>query len=104
MNPSSAPSLHKNKPGVQSHGGAKKLVIKNWKTNIPSCKGLPDHFETRALNSLKDSVLAIQNSRSIASSLEELYQYVLNLCDHNKAEQVISCTQVFRSVHANVGL
>ena len=86
-----ASSPHKNKPGVQSLGGARKLVIKNWKASPKPPGALPDQFEARALASLQDSVTAIQNSRSISSSLEELYQYVLNLCDHNKAEQVHTC-------------
>ena len=43
---------------------------------------LPDNFQTLTWDKLAESVQAIHTSRSIKSSLEELYQAVENMCFH----------------------
>nr|CAG4649961.1 EOG090X01NX [Sida crystallina] len=62
----------------------KKVVIKNLK-GIPK---LPENYQDEAWKNLKEAVIAIQNSRSIESTLETLYQAVHNLCSHNFAPHV----------------
>ena len=44
---------------------------------------LPDNYKEATWGKLKEAVEAIHNSCSIASSLEELYKAVENLCSHN---------------------
>ncbi|GAB6021134.1 Cullin-4B [Chamberlinius hualienensis] len=68
--------LMNNKPG-----SAKKLVIKNFKEKPK----LPDNYQRETWEKLKEAVIAIQTSRSISSSLEELYQAVENMCSHKMA-------------------
>jgi len=63
---------------------AKKLVIKGLKLK----PRLPDDFQTRSWDKLKKAVIAIQTAKPIDTSLEELYQYVENLCSHGMAEKV----------------
>jgi len=63
---------------------AKKLVIKNLRLKPK----LPDDFQTRSWEKLKKAVIAIQTAKPIDTSLEELYQYVENLCSHGMAEKV----------------
>lgn len=58
---------------------SKKLVIKNFK-NKPE---LPINYKESTWERLYDAVDAIHNSRSISSSLEELYKAVENLCSHD---------------------
>ncbi len=72
--------------GATGSGGARKLVIKNFKAK-PT---LPDNFEQRSLEKLRKAVVAIQRAERIDTSLEELYQAVEDLCSHGKAEQVYS--------------
>ncbi|KAI5712815.1 hypothetical protein M8J75_011392 [Diaphorina citri] len=64
------------KPGV-----TKKLVIKNFK-EIPK---LPENYQEVTWEKLKEAVIAIQTSKSILSSQEELYQAVENMCNHKMA-------------------
>lgn len=58
---------------------SKKLVIKNFKAKPV----LPDNYKESTWEKLKDAVDAIHTSRSISSSLEELYKAVENLCSHD---------------------
>ncbi|XP_046995069.1 cullin-4A [Schistocerca americana] len=62
-------------------GAAKKLVIKNFKEKPK----LPDNYQERTWEKLKEAVIAIQTSKSIRYSLEELYQAVENMCNHKMA-------------------
>lgn len=61
---------------------AKKLVIKNFKEK----PNLPDNYKEETWEKLKDAVDAIHSSRSISSSLEELYKAVENLCSHRMSQ------------------
>nr|CAD7199683.1 unnamed protein product [Timema douglasi]CAD7262933.1 unnamed protein product [Timema shepardi]CAD7405403.1 unnamed protein product [Timema poppensis] len=69
-------TLSSSKPGA-----IKKLVIKNFKDKPK----LPDDYQKNTLEKLKEAVRAIQNSKSIQYSLEELYQAVENMCNHKMA-------------------
>ncbi|XP_076337689.1 cullin 4 [Tachypleus tridentatus] len=74
----SASPLVANKPG-----SAKKLVIKNFEK-----PKLPENYQQETWGKLKEAVIAIQTSRSIHTSQEELYQAVENLCSHKMASQL----------------
>ncbi|XP_023338669.1 cullin-4B [Eurytemora carolleeae] len=65
---------------------AKKLEIKNLKFKPI----LPKDFQERSWEKLKKAVIAIQTAKPIDTSLEELYQFVENLCSHGMAEKVYS--------------
>jgi len=75
-------------PGIDFNGtrrvAAKKIVIKNFKIK-PKPK---DDFQERSWEKLSSAVLAIQNSRPISTSLEQLYQMVENLSSMGQAEKV----------------
>jgi cullin 4 len=43
---------------------------------------LPDNFQEKTWKKLREAVIAIQTSKPIAYSLEELYKAVENLCSH----------------------
>ncbi|KAK6617755.1 Cullin-4B [Polyplax serrata] len=60
---------------------AKKLIIKNFK-ETPK---LPENYQEKTWEKLKEAVIAIQSSKSIQYSLEELYQAVENMCNHKMA-------------------
>ncbi|XP_066158847.1 cullin-4B [Euwallacea fornicatus] len=59
----------------------KKLTIKNLKSEPK----LPDDYREQTWKKLKSAVLAIQQSKPNQYSLEELYQAVENMCNHNMA-------------------
>lgn len=65
-------------------GDIKKLVIKNFKSK-PT---LPENYQEKTWEKLQKAVVAIQTSKSIAYSLEELYQAVENMCSHKMDSQV----------------
>lgn len=91
-----------NKPGAAT----KKLVIKNFKSmfTISSTRrdnynllnigegnhycvfsgkpNLPENYQETTWSKLREAVIAIQTSKAIAYSLEELYQAVENMCSH----------------------
>lgn len=70
------PSIVNLKPGA-----AKKLVIKNFKEKPK----LPENYQEVTWQKLTEAVVAIQTSKSIRYSLEELYQAVENMCNHKMA-------------------
>lgn len=43
---------------------------------------LPENYQETTWSKLREAVIAIQTSRAIAYSLEELYQAVENMCSH----------------------
>eukprot|EP00095_Tigriopus_kingsejongensis_P003490 maker-scaffold875_size86197-snap-gene-0.15 protein:Tk03490 transcript:maker-scaffold875_size86197-snap-gene-0.15-mRNA-1 annotation:"PREDICTED: cullin-4B-like" len=83
--------------GLQSPagGGAKKLVIKNLKSQPV----LPSEFKLRAVAKLKKAVVAIQQAEPIHTSLEELYAAVENLCSNGMSEQVYEALQALIEAH-----
>uniref|UniRef100_A0A6M2DJ61 Cullin-4B n=1 Tax=Xenopsylla cheopis TaxID=163159 RepID=A0A6M2DJ61_XENCH len=67
------------KPGI-----TKKLIIKNFRAK----PNLPDNYQEKTWGKLKEAVIAIQTSKSIIYTLEELYQAVENMCGHKMASQL----------------
>lgn len=65
-------------------GTAKKLIIKNLKGKPK----LPENYQQETWERLREAIVAIQTSKSIKSSLEELYQAVENMCSHKMAAQL----------------
>lgn len=49
---------------------------------------LPENYEEQTWEKLKEAVIAIQTSKSIRYSLEELYQAVENMCNHKMASHL----------------
>ncbi|KOC61411.1 Cullin-4B [Habropoda laboriosa] len=86
-----SPSLASAKPGT-----ARKLVIKNFK-NKPK---LPENYQEQTWEKLQEAVIAIQTSKSIRYSLEELYQAVENMCNHKMASTLY--TKLARLTEAHV--
>lgn len=61
----------------------RKLVIKNFQK--PS---LPDNYLEVTWRKLEEAVIAIQQSKSISTSLEELYNAVENVCSYKMASEL----------------
>ncbi|XP_071553163.1 cullin-4A [Temnothorax nylanderi] len=90
-----SPSLANAKPG-----SAKKLVIKNFK-NKPK---LPDNYQEQTWEKLQEAVVAIQTSKSIRYSLEELYQAVENMCNHKMASTLYSNLTILTESHVKANI
>lgn len=84
------------KPGATT----KKLVIKNFKSK----PNLPENYQETTWSKLREAVIAIQTSKAIAYSLEELYQAVENMCSHKMASQLyVNLTNLVEAhVKANI--
>lgn len=67
-------------PLINRPGSTKKLVIKNFEK-----PKLPENYKQQTWEKLKNAVIAIQTSKSISTSQEELYQAVENLCSNGMA-------------------
>ncbi|XP_030031725.1 cullin-4A isoform X2 [Manduca sexta] len=85
-----------NKPGAAT----KKLVIKNFKSK----PNLPENYQETTWGKLREAVIAIQTSKAITYSLEELYQAVENMCSHKMASQLyVNLTNLVEAhVKANI--
>lgn len=82
------PNGFSSKAATKSHlanckPSARKLVIKNFQT--PS---LPENYLEVTWRKLEEAVLAIQTSRPISTSLEELYNAVENVCSNKMAAEL----------------
>jgi len=84
----------------EGSGGAKKLVIKNLKVK-PT---LPNNFQSKAVQKLKNAVKAIQTAQPIDASLEELYQAVEALCSYGMGEEVYNQLKNLIEDHVKVYL
>ncbi|XP_013183932.1 cullin-4A [Amyelois transitella] len=89
-------STSMNKPGATT----KKLIIKNFKSK----PNLPENYQETTWSKLREAVIAIQTSKAIAYSLEELYQAVENMCSHKMASQLyVNLTNLVEAhVKANI--
>ncbi|XP_063703800.1 cullin-4A [Culicoides brevitarsis] len=78
-----------NKPG-----DIKKLIIKNFKDKPV----LPENYSEKTWEKLREAIVAIQTSKPIIYSLEELYQAVENMCNHKMDSQLYvnltACTEM----------
>ncbi|KAG8192285.1 hypothetical protein JTE90_002110 [Oedothorax gibbosus] len=86
-------------PLIHKPGSTKKLVIKNFAKPT-----LPENYKQQTWEKLKNAVVAIQKSKSISTSQEELYQAVENLCSNNMASFLYDGLKDLCEVHikANV--
>lgn len=89
------PTLASSKPG-----SAKKLIIKNFK-NKPR---LPENYQEETWEKLREAVVAIQTSKSIRYSLEELYQAVENMCNHKMASTLYSNLTNLTEAHVKANI
>jgi cullin 4 len=55
---------------------------------ISAKPSLPEYYQERTWEKLKEAVIAIQTSTPIAYCLEELYQAVENMCSHKMDSQL----------------
>lgn len=67
-------------PILAKPGSVKKLIIKNFEK-----PKLPENYKQLTWEKLRDAVVAIQTSKPITHSQEELYQAVENLCLNDMA-------------------
>jgi len=70
-------------PDSKPDASSKKIVVKIRGKGLPSstCTALlPDNYQDVAWHDLEEAVVAIQNSKSIKSVQETLFQVVVNLC------------------------
>ncbi|KAG8229663.1 hypothetical protein J437_LFUL008596 [Ladona fulva] len=81
-------------------GAAKKLVIKNFKEKPK----LPENYQEQTWDKLKEAVVAIQTSKSIGYSLEELYQAVENMCNHKMASQLYTKLNELTELHVKANI
>ncbi|KAH8371223.1 hypothetical protein KR093_006682 [Drosophila rubida] len=83
-------AIHNTKPG-----DVKKIVIKNFKAK-PT---LPDNYSEDTYVKLEEAVIAIQLSKPIKYSLEELYQAVVNMCSHKMDAQLYAKLKELTELH-----
>ncbi|XP_015123952.1 cullin-4A [Diachasma alloeum] len=86
--------------GNAKPGSARKLVIKNFK-NKPK---LPENYQEQTWEKLREAVVAIQTSKSIRYSLEELYQAVENMCNHKMASTLYANLTVLTESHVKANI
>lgn len=80
-------------------GSARKLVIKNFEK-----PRLPENYQQQTWEKLKEAVLAIQTSRPISTSQEELYQAVENMCSNKMAIQIYENLRVLCEHHVKLNV
>ncbi|XP_037953327.1 cullin-4A [Teleopsis dalmanni] len=76
-------------------GDVKKIVIKNFKAKPI----LPDNYSENTCEKLEEAVLAIQVSKPIKYSLEELYQAVENMCSHKMSAELYAKLHELTEAH-----
>ncbi|CRK95544.1 CLUMA_CG009009, isoform A [Clunio marinus] len=84
ISPSNGAIVRSASGNANAKGDIKKLVIKNFKTK-PT---LPENYQEKTWEKLKEAVIAIQTSKPIIYCLEELYQAVENMCSHKMDSQL----------------
>ncbi|XP_005176013.1 cullin-4A [Musca domestica] len=95
---STTTSAYFNKLGAHNTtkpGDVKKIVIKNFKVK-PT---LPENYSEKTCQKLEEAVVAIQLSRPIKYSLEELYQAVENMCSHKMDAQLYTKLKDLTEAH-----
>lgn len=65
---------------------------------------LPDHYQEKTWELLQKAVVAIQTSKSIAYSLEELYQAVENMCSHKMDSQLYTKLTALTESHVKLNI
>ncbi|XKL62754.1 hypothetical protein PGB90_002587 [Kerria lacca] len=93
---SSLNGIHKQSTAGSLKGGTgKKLTIKNFKDKPK----LPDNYQEETWCKLKEAVEAIQTSKPIQYSLEDLYKGVENMCMDTMASTVYKNLTSLTEVH-----
>ncbi|KAF9404479.1 Cullin-4, partial [Podila epigama] len=95
--PQVGPPVTVRRTGVQGKQPVKKLVIKNF-TVTPS---LPKDYEAKTWSVLQQAVQAIQKSKPVDSSLEELYKTCENLCHQKFGDSLYSKLSEQVEVHVH---
>ncbi|XP_054712277.1 cullin-4A-like [Uloborus diversus] len=90
----SVPNYSYASPLLSKPGATKKLVIKNFEK-----PKLPENYKQQTWDKLKNAVVAIQTSKPISTSQEELYQAVENLCSNNMAAFLYDGLRVLCETH-----
>lgn len=76
------------------------MLVFIWLTIIFSVKPtLPENYSESTCQKLEEAVVAIQLSRPIKYSLEELYQAVENMCSHKMDAQLYAKLKDLTEAH-----
>lgn len=65
---------------------------------------LPDNYQEKTWEKLQKAVVAIQTSKSIEYSLEELYQAVENMCSHKMDSQLYTKLTALTETHVKLNI
>lgn len=65
---------------------------------------LPENYQEQTWEKLQEAVVAIQTSKSIRYSLEELYQAVENMCNHKMASTLYSNLTILTESHVKANI
>ena len=65
---------------------------------------LPENYQEETWEKLQEAVVAIQTSKSIRYSLEELYQAVENMCNHKMASTLYSNLTILTESHVKANI
>lgn len=65
---------------------------------------LPDNYQEKTWEKLQKAVVAIQLSKSIEYSLEELYQAVENMCSHKMDSQLYTKLTALTESHVKLNI
>lgn len=65
---------------------------------------LPDNYQEKTWEKLQKAVVAIQTSKSIEYSLEELYQAVENMCSHKMDSQLYTKLTALTESHVKLNI
>jgi cullin 4 len=72
-----------------------RIALFAYSSLFPAKPALPDNFQEKTWKKLLEAVIAIQTSKAIAYSLEEIYKAVENLCSHKMGAQLyVNLTQL----------
>lgn len=65
---------------------------------------MPDNYQEKTWEKLQKAVVAIQTSKSIEYSLEELYQAVENMCSHKMDSQLYTKLTALTESHVKLNI
>jgi len=65
---------------------------------------LPQNYQEETWEKLQEAVVAIQTSKSICYSLEELYQAVENMCNHKMASTLYTNLTILTESHVKANI
>lgn len=65
---------------------------------------MPENYQEQTWEKLQEAVIAIQTSKSIRYSLEELYQAVENMCNHKMASTLYANLTILTESHVKANI